>query len=98
MAEAEARFVVEPPSGRVARFRAAIVRIRPTVVGLGLLLIVAAFAFVAWAILKDYELRVTGVWNGVTGTPHGISAHNSNKATAEFAVQSIELLTGVVGL
>lgn len=98
MSDAGAQFVVDPPSGGVARLRTAIERICPTVVGLGLLLIIAAFALIGRAILRDYELRVNGLWNGVTGTPHGIAMHYSNKATAEFAEDSIKILTAVVGL
>ncbi|MDI1479135.1 hypothetical protein [Polyangium sp. y55x31] len=86
------------PIGGIARISAVIDRIRPVVIVLGLLVLGAAFGIAAWAIQKDYLLRVAGLWNGVTGSARGISAHASNKAMAEMAVQVMQWSTGVVGL
>ncbi|MDC3960303.1 hypothetical protein KEG38_41000 [Polyangium jinanense] len=98
MPEIEARFAASQPIGGIARISAVIDRIRPAVIVLGLLALGVAFGVAAWAIQKDYLLRVAGLWNGVTGPARGISAHASNKAMAELAVQVMQWTTGVVGL
>ncbi|MRG92243.1 hypothetical protein [Polyangium spumosum] len=88
----------EQPVGGVARVGAVVDRMRPVVLLLGLLVLGAAFGLAAWAIQKDYLLRVAGLWNGVKGSPHGLAAHASNKAMAELAVLGMQGSTGAVAL
>ncbi|MFT3770112.1 MAG: hypothetical protein QM820_32180 [Minicystis sp.] len=86
------------PPGKLASFRAALDRLLPWIAVIGSLLIAAGLAFAALAIFRDHDLRVHGLWNGVTGTPAGIAAHQANMARAGLAASVVLWSTVVVGI
>lgn len=75
-----------------------VARVRPCASAVGLLVLATAFGLAAYAILRDHELRVHHLWNGVAGTRAGTAVHQENVALADQATTIVVWVTALLGL